>query len=135
MLFRSCLFWHLQSTDVIPPVANPFIFLFKYNWSGVEITTAETMAFVTLSMCELFRAFTVRSDRLSVFQIGLFSNRYMVVAVLFSMTFLLVTVVTPFLNPIFKTRPLGFTEWTVVMGLALVPAVTEEITKWFQRSR
>jgi Ca2+-transporting ATPase len=133
--FSLGLFWHLQSTNVIPPEANPFIFLFQYNWSGVQIATAETMAFVTLSMCELFRAFTVRSDRLSVFQIGLFSNRFMVGAVLFSMTFLLVTVVTPFLNPIFKTRPLAFTEWTAVIGLALVPAVTEEITKWFQRSR
>lgn len=133
--FLLGLFWHLQSTGAIPPGANPFIFLFKYNWSGVEGASAATMAFVTLSMCELFRAFTVRSDRLSVFQIGLFSNRYMVAAVLVSLALLLVTVVTPFLNPIFNTRPLGLTEWAVVMGLALVPAVTEEITKWFQRSR
>ena len=133
--FLLGLFWHLQSTGAIPPGANPFIFLFKYNWSGVEGASAATMAFVTLSMCELFRAFTVRSDRLSVFQIGLFSNPYMVAAVLVSLALLLVTVVVPFLNPIFNTRPLGFTEWGVVMGLALVPAVTEEITKWFQRSR
>jgi Ca2+-transporting ATPase len=133
--FLLGLFWHLQSTGAIPPGANPFIFLFKYNWSGVEGASAATMAFVTLSMCELFRAFTVRSDRLSVFQIGLFSNRYMVAAVLVSLALLLVTVVTPFLNPIFNTRPLGLTEWAVVIGLALVPAVTEEITKWFQRSR
>ena len=133
--FLLGLFWHLQSTGAIPPGANTFIFLFKYNWSGVEGASAATMAFVTLSMCELFRAFTVRSDRLSVFQIGLFSNPYMVAAVLVSLALLLVTVVVPFLNPIFNTRPLGFTEWGVVMGLALVPAVTEEITKWFQRSR
>ena len=92
------------------------------------------MAFVTLSMCELFRAFTVRSDRLSVFKIGLFSNRFMVGAVLFSVAFLIITVVVPFLNPIFNTRPLSFTEWSVVMGLALIPAITEEITKLFQRS-
>ena len=80
------------------------------------------MAFVTLSMCELFRAFTVRSDRLSVFQIGLFSNRYMVGAVLVSMALLLVTVVTPFLNPIFNTRPLGLTEWSRGYGVGFSPS-------------
>jgi P-type Ca2+ transporter type 2C len=132
--FLLGLIWHLQSSGAIPSGVNPLFFLFKYNWSGVDVATAGTMAFVTLSMCELFRAFTVRSDRLSVFQIGFFSNRYMVVAVLVSMALLLVTVVAPFLNPIFNTRPLGLTEWSVVLGLALIPAVVEEITKWIQRS-
>ena len=132
--FSLGLFWSLQSTGAIPPGANPLAFLFTYNWSGFEVATARTMAFVTLSMCELFRAFTVRSDRLSVFKIGLFSNRFMVGAVLFSVAFLIITVVVPFLNPIFNTRPLSFTEWSVVMGLALIPAITEEITKLFQRS-
>ena len=133
--FLLGLFWSLQSTGAIPPGDNPLFFLFTYNWSGFEVATARTMAFVTLSMCELFRAFTVRSDRLSVFKIGLFSNRFMVGAVLFSVALLVITVVVPFLNPIFNTRPLSFTEWSVVMGLALIPAITEEITKLFQRSK
>jgi P-type Ca2+ transporter type 2C len=133
--FSLGLFWHLQSVGAIPPGEHPLFFLFKYNWSGVEVTTAGTMAFVTLSMCELFRAFTVRSDRFSVFQIGVFSNRFMVGAVLVSVGLLVVTVVLPFLNPVFHTSPLSFTEWGAVIGLALIPAITEEITKWFQRSK
>jgi P-type Ca2+ transporter type 2C len=133
--FAVGLIWHLQATNALPPDANPVVFLFKYNWSGVDVQTAETMAFVTLSLCELFRAFTCRSERLSLFQIGPFSNPYMVGAVLLSIVMLVVTVLVPFLNPIFNTNPLSLIEWGVVVGLALIPAVTEEITKWYLRRK
>jgi Ca2+-transporting ATPase len=111
------------------------LFVLKYNWAGVDVQIAETMAFVTLSLCELFRAFTVRSERLSLFQIGPFSNPWLVAAVLVSILLLVVTVLVPFLNPIFNTNPLSLTEWEVVLGLALIPAVVEEITKWHLRRR
>jgi len=132
-VFVMGLIWYLQATNAIPADANPFFFIFSYDWSGVDVQTAETMAFVTLSLCELFRAFTVRSERLSLFQIGPFSNPYLVGAVLVSVLLLIVTVFVPFLNPIFNTHPLGLTEWGVVIGLALIPAVSEEITKWHLR--
>jgi Ca2+-transporting ATPase len=133
--FAVGLIWHLQATNSIPADADPFFFLFSFNWKGVDAKTAETMAFVTLSMCELFRAFTCRSERLSVFQIGVFSNPWLVGAFLFSVSLLLPTVLAPFLNTIFDTHPLGLNEWGTVMGLALIPAVTEEITKWYLRRR
>jgi Ca2+-transporting ATPase len=131
--FAVGLIWSLQAINALPPDANPVLFLFKYNWSGVDVQTAETMAFVTLSLCELFRAFTCRSERLSLFQIGVFSNPWLVGAVLVSILLLVVTVFVPFLNPIFNTHPLSLTEWEVVIGLALIPAVSEEITKWYLR--
>jgi len=133
--FALGLIWYLQATNALPADANPVLFLFKYNWSGVDVQTAETMAFVTLSLCELFRAFTCRSERLSLFQIGIFSNPWLVGAVLLSILLLVVTVFVPFLNPVFNTHPLSLTEWGVVVGLALIPAVSEEITKWYLRRR
>jgi P-type Ca2+ transporter type 2C len=133
--FSVGLIWHLQATNSIPAGANPFLFLFSHNWTGVEAKTAETMAFITLSLCELFRVFTCRSERLSVFQIGVFSNPWLVGAVALSVSLLLPTVFVPFLNPIFDTHWLTLTEWEIVVGLVLIPAVTEEITKWFLRRR
>lgn len=127
------LIWHLQATNAIPADANPVLFLFRYDWTGVDVQSAETMAFVTLSMCELFRAFTCRSERLSLFQIGPFSNPYLVGAVALSVVMLVVTVFVPFLHPIFNTHQMSLTEWGVVLGFALIPAVSEEITKWFLR--
>jgi Ca2+-transporting ATPase len=39
----------------------------------------------------------------------------------------------PFLQPIFNTHFLSGREWIVVVGLALIPAISEEITKFFLR--
>jgi Ca2+-transporting ATPase len=131
--FLLGLYWHLGASAVIPEGMNPLTYLLQYDWSGVDVQTAETMAFVTLSLCELFRAYTVRSERTSLFKLGVFSNKYMQYAVLLSATLLLLVVNVPFLQPIFNTQPLSGTEWLVVLGLALIPAIAEEITKFFLR--
>jgi Ca2+-transporting ATPase len=133
--FGLGLIWCLQANNALPADVNPVSFIFRYNWSGVDVQTAETMAFVTLSLCELFRAFTCRSERLSLFQIGPFSNPYLVGAVLVSILLLVATVFVPFLHPIFNTHALSLTEWEVVISLALIPAVSEELTKWYLRHR
>jgi Ca2+-transporting ATPase len=91
------------------------------------------MAFLTLSFAELFRAYTVRSERASLFRIGVFSNTYMQYAVALSIVLLLLVTNVPFLQPIFNTHFLNGTEWMVVLSLALIPAVAEEITKFFLR--
>ncbi|NIM94658.1 MAG: calcium-translocating P-type ATPase, SERCA-type [Anaerolineales bacterium] len=90
---------------------------------------ASTMAFVTLSFSELFRAFTSRSERYSVFKIGLFSNRWMIYAVLSSLVILLIVIYVPFLQSIFDTVPLAWEQWRVILPLILIPAVVADLTK------
>ena len=127
--FALGLLWHLEAGASV--VGNAITYLLEHDWRGVDVQTAETMAFVTLSLAELFRAYTVRSERASIVQIGVFSNRYMQYAVGLSITLLLMVVNLPFLQPIFNTHPLSGREWTVVVGLAIIPAIVEEITKFF----
>jgi Ca2+-transporting ATPase len=129
--FSLGLLWHLQQN--LPAGSNAILYLLKYDWRGVDVQTAETMAFVTLSLCELFRAYTVRSERLSIFTIGVFSNRYMQYAVGFSIFLLLLVTGVPFLQPIFNTHFMSLTEWSIVVGLALIPAASEEIFKAYLR--
>lgn len=133
--FAVGLLWHLRSGDLLPAGANPLTYLLKYDWHSVDVQSAETMAFVTLSLCELFRAYTVRSERLSLFRIGVFSNRYMQYAVGLSLGLLFLVVSVPFLQPVFNTHFPNPAEWGVVIGLALIPALSEEITKIFLRRR
>ena len=133
LAFGLGLLWHLGAHATLPPGTNPLAYLLAYDWRGVDVQTAETMAFVTLSLCELFRAYTARSEHASVFQIGLLSNRYMQLAVGASMALLLIVCAVPFLQPIFNTHFLSPLEWSIVVGLALIPAVAEEITKFFLR--
>jgi Ca2+-transporting ATPase len=129
--FALGLIWHLEAGAHV--IGNPIVYLIEHDWRGIDVQTAETMAFVTLSLCELFRAYTVRSERASLFQIGVFSNRYMQYAVGLSIALLLLVCSVPFLQPIFNTHFLSGREWLIVVGLALIPATAEEITKFFLR--
>ncbi len=133
--FGLGLIWHLQASAAIPAGANPLLYILQHDWRGVDVQTAETMAFVTLSLCELFRAYTARSERASLFQIGIFSNRYMQLAVGSSIALLLAVCGIPFLQTIFNTHFMSLREWTVVLGFSLMPAAAEEITKFFLRMR
>jgi Ca2+-transporting ATPase len=104
-------------------------------WNPSDLALARTMAFVTLSASELVRAYTSRSERVSLFRLGVFSNKYMQYAVLISVVLLFSVVYTPFLQPVFDTVPLGTQEWTVVLPLLMIPSVAAEITKAVVRLR
>ncbi len=131
------LLWELEHIGIgIPADMNWFSFLLSFDWKTIDLDalhTAETMAFITLSLCELFRAYTVRSERASLFQIGVFSNKWMQYAVGLSITLLLLVCVVPFLQNIFNTHWMTAREWSVVLGVAIIPAIAEEITKFFLR--
>ena len=129
--FGLGLVWHLEAGATL--VGNPITYILQHDWRGIDVQTAETMAFVTLSLCELFRAYTVRSERTSIFKIGVFSNRYMQYAVGLSIVLLILVCAVPFLQPVFNTHFLSLQEWLIVIGLSLIPAVAEEITKFFLR--
>jgi len=96
---------------------------------------AQTMAFVTLSASELVRAYTARSERASLFRLGVFSNKFMQYAVLVSFVLLFSVVYIPFFQSVFNTVALGVEEWTIVLPLLLVPGIAAEITKAVVRLR
>jgi Ca2+-transporting ATPase len=135
--FGLGLLWELAAMGHVPAAGQSgFSFLLNFDWRAVEMDalhTAETMAFITLSLCELFRAYTVRSERASLFTIGVFSNKWMQYAVGLSIALLLLVCAVPFLQTIFNTHFMSVTEWTTVLGLSLVPAISEEVTKFFLR--
>jgi Ca2+-transporting ATPase len=90
---------------------------------------AEAMAFVTLSLSELVRAYTARSEYYPLLKIGIFSNRNMNLALLFSAALIFAVIYIPFFNPIFNTVPLGWAQWQVLLPLLLVPSLAAEAVK------
>jgi len=100
-----------------------------FKMAGIDM--AHTMAFVTLSLSELIRAYAARSERYSVFKIGFFSNKWMNLAVLSSFLLVMMVVYIPFFNPIFNTQPLELVEWAEVVPLFLIPFAVAELIKRF----
>ncbi|HEY3275277.1 MAG TPA: cation-translocating P-type ATPase [Syntrophorhabdaceae bacterium] len=96
---------------------------------------AETIAFTTLCMSELVRAFTARSQYHSVFSIGVFSNKSMNWATMGSAVLVLFIVYVPFLQPIFDTVSLGVNDWLLMIPFIFGNAIAAELTKIYLRHR
>jgi Ca2+-transporting ATPase len=88
------------------------------------------MAFVTLSLSEILRAFTARSERYPLLKLGIFSNKWMNLASLSSLVLVLAVVYVPFLNPVFQTNPLGLRQWELIVPLLIIPSLVAELVKW-----
>jgi P-type Ca2+ transporter type 2C len=108
-------------------------------WVGMNVfgsvETGQTMAFVTLSGCQVVRAYTNRSERASVFALGVFSNAWMQYAALTSSALLLAVVYIPGLNTVFNAVPLSGLSWAYLAPLLVLPAIIDELTKWGMRAR
>ncbi|MGP6139328.1 MULTISPECIES: cation-translocating P-type ATPase [unclassified Jeotgalibaca] len=94
---------------------------------------AETMAFITLGMIQLFHAYNSKSVYKSIFQVGVFSNKTLVYATILSAVLLLGVILTPGLNTFFGVSELTGLQWAVSVGsaFAIVPIV--ELVKAVQR--
>ena len=97
--------------------------------------TANTMAFATLTFCQLFHAFDVRSETQSIAHIGLTSNPAMNKAFLVGMALQLSVLLIPPLMSVFRVCALTLTEWLVVLGLSLTPLIVCEMEKAIRRAK
>ena len=100
-----------------------------------NLADAQTVAFATLVVSELVRAYTARSERYPLFSIGVFGNKWMQYAVGSSLVLLLAVIYVPFLQPFFSTIPLTLQDWLVMTPLFMVSSVAAELTKAFLRRR
>ena len=123
------MWWGIAVQSVLITAITLVAFQVGLNWFEGHIEHAQTLAFATLVMAELLRAFTARSERALLWTLGLRSNTMMLWAVGSSLLVLLATVYVPFLDPIFHTTPLGLKEWALLIPLSFVPAIGAEVRK------
>jgi len=102
---------------------------------GAADASANTMAFATLTISQLFHAYDVRSEDRSIFHIGLLSNHAMNKAFLAGMALQLSVLLFPPLMVVFRVVPLTGAEWLAVLGLSLTPTAVCELEKAARRGR
>ena len=100
-----------------------------------QLVVAQTIAFATLCSSELIRAFTARSERYSIFSIGVFSNRAMVWAVGVSFLLVLMVIYVPFLQPFFDTVALTGSDWLLMLPFFFASPLAMELLKVYFRRR
>lgn len=94
----------------------------------------QTVVFTVLTFCQLVQALVIRSERESLFSIGLMGNLPLLGTVLLTVGLQLLVIYTPFFNLIFHTTPLTTEELTVCFTLPLVILFAVEIEKWLVRN-
>ncbi|MCL2696441.1 MAG: cation-translocating P-type ATPase, partial [Clostridiales bacterium] len=99
-------------------------------WDGPEV--AMTSAFFTMSMCEIFHAYNMRSQRQSIFSLKK-SNKILWVAMALSLVLTLSVIYAPFLSRVFSLKPLSVKEFVIslLLSASIIPLV--EAVKAVQR--
>jgi len=88
-----------------------------------------TMAFTTLVMFQLFYALSCRSEKYTLFKAGILSNRYLILAVVFSILMQVAVVYLPVFQNVFGTVALGPVDWLMIIAVSITAFIIPELWK------
>ena len=101
-------------------------------WAFVNSPDGTTMAFLTLSMVEIFHSLNMRSRRGSIFTLHS-HNKFLYGAMIISLILTTVVIEVPFIAAAFKFTPIDLEEYAVALGLAVLIIPIMEVVKAIQR--
>ena len=93
----------------------------------------QTMVFTVLCLSQMGNVLALRSETESIFSQGLFSNKPLIVAFVFTIVLQMMTIYVPFLNSVFKTQPLSLNELMITFGLSSIVFIAVEAEKLWKR--
>jgi P-type Ca2+ transporter type 2C len=129
----------MRLSIIVIAIADTVAVLLSFTWAlsrfPGNLVAAQTVAFATLVCSELLRAYTSRSETYSIFSIGIFSNRWMVLATGGSFLLLLILIYVPFLQPFVDTVPLSLLDWVEMIPFMFIAPTAAEIIKIYLRRR
>ncbi len=102
---------------------------FQNPGSEESLGQARTMAFTFIVIFKLFLVFSCRSFKENIFQLGLLTNKKMILAVGFSLSLQLMIIYNPLMQGIFQTTPLSIADWLIILPLASLGFILMEIKK------
>jgi Ca2+-transporting ATPase len=114
-IFARGLGTKIAFRGIIIGVSTLLVFIWSLSVWGMGLREARTMALATLVLSQLFHVFDARAEDRSFLEIGLFSNIWAVLAVLSSIAMLVLIIYVPSLRDLFKTDPLSWVDWGIVV--------------------
>ncbi|MEG0409921.1 MAG: calcium-translocating P-type ATPase, PMCA-type [Erysipelotrichaceae bacterium] len=105
---------------------------FRYGLN-ISNRNAQTMAFMVLSISQLFHALNLTSRTHSIFTVGIFKNKWLILTIIFGVILQVMVCNLPFFQALLKTERLDMIAWLIIFGLSLLPIVINEISKWIAK--
>ncbi|HHW19333.1 MAG TPA: hypothetical protein GXX30_10690 [Firmicutes bacterium] len=124
-------------------MAAYFWFLHRNGWvmgQALDVNSllyrkATSIVFAGIVVTQVFNVFAVRTDVVSVFRVGLFSNRWVLLGLVWELGLTLLILHVPFLQRVFGTAPLSLAEWGFLWAVAPVLLAAEEMRKFLVRRK
>ena len=120
----AVFFWQVNSAGI--PYAD-------FTASDPAYRKAITLAQAAIVVSQFFNSLAVRTDRESVFTIGLFSNPRLIAAGCFGIGLMAAISYVPLLQDVFHTAALSAADWAVLAGFGVLLLAAEETRKWWVR--
>jgi magnesium-transporting ATPase (P-type) len=120
----AVFFWHIHASGI--PYAD-------FTKDNTVYREAITMVQAGIVVSQFFNALAVRTDRQSVFRIGLLSNPWLLAAGCFGIGLMAAISYLPPLQAVFNTAPLTAADWAVLAGFGALLLAAEETRKWWLR--
>lgn len=111
-------------------IGSLIIFLYYYQY---DLAHARTMTLITMAMYQWFNAWNCRTERRSLFSLGLFTNKWLIAVMALVLALQSAIIYIPAMRYIFKTVPLSLHDWIVVIIVSSPIVLMEEIRKAIAR--
>jgi magnesium-transporting ATPase (P-type) len=140
-LLARALIWY-GMIESIAAMAAYFYLNWTHGWPGIPLAAegtiyrmATTMTLAGIVATQIGAVFDCRTDRTSVFTIGLFTNRLVLAGIASELAILGLLIYTPLLQDVFHTAPIGIREWAFVFAWTPIIFLADEARKALLRRR
>ncbi len=103
--------------------------IFRWAEPRMSLEEARTITFCTMVAFEWFRAFNARSGQYTIFRLGIFRNRWLLMSTAVAISLQLFVVYTPFMQVAFSTVPLTLDKWGIALLAGVSLFIIEETRK------
>ncbi|MCH8003735.1 MAG: cation-translocating P-type ATPase [Nanoarchaeota archaeon] len=105
---------------------------YYFNFINNNLIQAQTAVFLTVAMFELYQAFACRSTIYPAIKVGLFKNKWLILAVLSSFAFVAGSIFIPSFGSYLDMVPITFAEFLVIVALSSIGAIIIELSKYLR---
>jgi len=125
-IINGNIIFSMITVGVLMGVVSIYLFLMGANES---LAKGRTFAFSALALLEMYHVFNCKSEKKSLFTVGIFSNMYLVAAVALTVLLQMAVIYVPFMQAIFNTVPLSGRELVYLFSLSSLPLLFMEAKK------
>ncbi|BAU65338.1 HAD superfamily ATPase [Stanieria sp. NIES-3757] len=134
-LLQRPVVWRILAIGAVLCAIAFAVYEFKRSDPNTSLAAAQTAAANAIVFGQIFLLFNCRSRRYTMFKLGVFSNRWLLIGVVLMVLAQLLFTYTPMMNKLFRTDGIGLNDWAIIIGASVVfYLIVEMVKRWLKFS-